>query len=1054
MDGVKGKSGAPGGGYVAQLARSVGVYGRPMPRMRGGEGRSGNRRRGEGGRKTDILKGPPSDWEAPAPNFSDKERDVIANLEEYSAEGLLQLSESLQESCNTKIDELKDARAEKAQLQEELQGILAILADGTLSSQSAIKAGHADRMFIKKVVAKYRRLVEHFETKKQEADLSDRTEYDAIRKLIVRLHEQMHMTQVINKVLDETEKVRTSTAQLETLLDFHRTDLRIVQTGSRQVLAKAQAHKDALFQALVGLEYRLVRARGQRQERSKELRVSKQQQDAIAQRLLEEEQAVLEREVVWLQDQLAIARHASKDGHFHHDKAEKAVGFKKMGPAGTSGEVSETGGFAVQALQLQIDQLERELAEVQTTSIIGDSNSPASKRVRPPTAGVDGRDYERQRQARREQMTSQLHALRVQLASSLTESGPEDNVDLLSRIKELEAELQGQDEGYDMIEDSEQLMEELDELDNMLAGKASKEIDSKTLAVIKMREVALEEVRSLQRSLLARRAELRHSLDDTTELCNSFVERLHDFEIKDMQAMETSLASKLLKSSELAAEAEEMQNQIDELLPVAEGRATRAGAEQDLDEDEANQVLEGLQAKHRILERDVRILSERNNVSLGQLNRIKSLVGNVDFVAGNSVEPPSLETTPLPDEHIMRKGLADHHSQGHQRQNKTSKRDAITKVTADNVAQLAAIWKMEQGDAPLSWIPRLALTSPLPPGWEQRVDFAGYTYYIEKGSGISTWEHPNDTKYKGIYMEIKSRLESVDDKDLGFSADCLEAERLRLREVGASIEQQTESLRRREAEMQQENLLAAISQEENSTERELAWEKRRDEVLKAEVNRLRHNQGVKLQESREILREELRVKLVEQERASIRRHLHDDQKTKLAAEQLRIREKLLKDEMSAARNDMRLQEQISLQTERQAIRAEILSQVKQAAETEVQEKDTSARGMAVAELEGQLRDLRHKTDMDRQRGLSKNQDSDEIVEYAHYLGMDPVGRPDLLWIAHLALTAPLPAGWSEHFDADGNVFFYCQSSGQSTYEHPMDSSFKAYYSKQAARQTV
>ncbi len=39
---------------------------------------------------------------------------------------------------------------------------------------------------------------------------------------------------------------------------------------------------------------------------------------------------------------------------------------------------------------------------------------------------------------------------------------------------------------------------------------------------------------------------------------------------------------------------------------------------------------------------------------------------------------------------------------------------------------------------------------------------------------------------------------------------------------------------------------------------------------------------------------------------------------------------------------------------------------------------------------------------------------DEIIAYAQYLGMDPEQDEDLLWIAHLALTAPLPAGWTEH----------------------------------------
>ena len=70
---------------------------------------------------------------------------------------------------------------------------------------------------------------------------------------------------------------------------------------------------------------------------------------------------------------------------------------------------------------------------------------------------------------------------------------------------------------------------------------------------------------------------------------------------------------------------------------------------------------------------------------------------------------------------------------------------------------------------------------------------------------------------------------------------------------------------------------------------------------------------------------------------------------------------------------------------------------------------------------------------------------DEIVEYAQYLGMDPVADADLLYIAEWALTAPLPEGWSEHIDQDGNEFYYNTLSGVSTYEHPLDDQYRAYY---------
>lgn len=1043
----RGKStGVAGGGFVAQLARSVGVYGKPIPRLGGGvQGRVGGSRRG---RKPAGSGGSQLSWEPPTPNFNEREREVIANLEEYSAEGLQQLSEGLQESCNAKVDELKDARAEKIKLQEELQEILVTLADGRIASQSAMKIGYTDRIFIKKVVFKYRGIVEDHEARKQELDPANRAELDVVRKLIVKLHDQMHMAQGISKVLDDIEKVRTSSTQLETLHNFHKTDLHIVQAGSRQVLAKAQAHKDALFQALVGLEYRLVRARSQRQERSKELRVSKQQQDAISQRLLDEEQAVLEREVIWLQDQLTIARHAAKDNFFRHDKVDNAMNFKKMGAAGTAGEVSETGGFHVQALQLQIDQLERELAEVHTDSNQGRMIYLEAGRARPPTAGVDGRDAARQQQVRREHMTSQLQMLRMQLPTTETESNVGKSLDVIAKIKALERAVEEHDEELDLLDEKNRIVSELDDLDSLLAREERRKMSSESLLVIKIRDDALQEVRLLQKQLHEKRAELGEVLDQTKSVCNELVKGLRTCGLEEVQKMQESLASSFSNARYLANEAEELHMRIDKLLPVAEGTKNIEDAGQDVEDtqnDSSRDGLEGLKVEHRILEKDVRVLSEINTEIAGQTKRIKALLTleRSSSVIGESL---SHDLGNLPPEHRLRKGLAE------RRQHHSKSKESF-KITSDVVAELSALWNMEQGDAPLSWIPSRALCMPLPPGWEQRQDAARQHYYFDIASGISTYDHPNDVKYKGIYTEIKSSLEGMQSKDIGFTADCLEAERLRLREIGAIIELQSETLRRKEAEMQQEHLLAAISQKENSAEREMTWEKRRDEVLKAEINRLRHYQGIKLQEAREEFVIELRAKLVEQERAGVRKLLHDDQKAKLAAEQHRIREKLFTDEMGSAKREMMLQEQISLQGERQTIRGEILTSAKVAAD-DVLDKDTSSSGLAVAETEERLQKLRLKADMDRMRSVSSSEVSDEVVEYAHYLGMDPEARPDLLWIAHLALTAPLPAGWSEHHDAQGNVYFFCQSTAKSTYEHPMDQPFKAYYSKLAGRHLI
>ena len=71
----------------------------------------------------------------------------------------------------------------------------------------------------------------------------------------------------------------------------------------------------------------------------------------------------------------------------------------------------------------------------------------------------------------------------------------------------------------------------------------------------------------------------------------------------------------------------------------------------------------------------------------------------------------------------------------------------------------------------------------------------------------------------------------------------------------------------------------------------------------------------------------------------------------------------------------------------------------------------------------------------------------EIYTYAQYsLGMDPVADVDLLWIAEQALKAPLPPNWEEHVDPEsGNRFFLNTMTRVSSWEHPLDNTFRALY---------
>ena len=71
----------------------------------------------------------------------------------------------------------------------------------------------------------------------------------------------------------------------------------------------------------------------------------------------------------------------------------------------------------------------------------------------------------------------------------------------------------------------------------------------------------------------------------------------------------------------------------------------------------------------------------------------------------------------------------------------------------------------------------------------------------------------------------------------------------------------------------------------------------------------------------------------------------------------------------------------------------------------------------------------------------------EIMEFAEYLGMDPVEDGDLLWIAEQARNAPLPAPWSEHQDEGGNTYYYNSATDDSVWEHPLDEYYRNLYRK-------
>eukprot|EP00434_Breviolum_minutum_P020681 symbB.v1.2.018235.t1/scaffold1444.1/size126574/4 len=74
-------------------------------------------------------------------------------------------------------------------------------------------------------------------------------------------------------------------------------------------------------------------------------------------------------------------------------------------------------------------------------------------------------------------------------------------------------------------------------------------------------------------------------------------------------------------------------------------------------------------------------------------------------------------------------------------------------------------------------------------------------------------------------------------------------------------------------------------------------------------------------------------------------------------------------------------------------------------------------------------------------GDGRREESD-LLQYSQTLGVDLQQHADLLWVVQEAFNAPLPLSWTEYTDDEGRVYFFNQSSSQSTWEHPMDSVYR------------
>ncbi|KAJ3235604.1 hypothetical protein HDU81_000304 [Chytriomyces hyalinus] len=70
---------------------------------------------------------------------------------------------------------------------------------------------------------------------------------------------------------------------------------------------------------------------------------------------------------------------------------------------------------------------------------------------------------------------------------------------------------------------------------------------------------------------------------------------------------------------------------------------------------------------------------------------------------------------------------------------------------------------------------------------------------------------------------------------------------------------------------------------------------------------------------------------------------------------------------------------------------------------------------------------------------------DEIIEYAKFIGMDVTRDQHLFWIARESLKAPLPKEWKPCKSANGDIYFFNFTTGESSWEHPCDDHYRQLY---------
>uniref|UniRef100_A0A7S0TLQ5 WW domain-containing protein n=2 Tax=Hemiselmis andersenii TaxID=464988 RepID=A0A7S0TLQ5_HEMAN len=366
--------------------------------------------------------------------------------------------------------------------------------------------------------------------------------------------------------------------------------------------------------------------------------------------------------------------------------------------------------------------------------------------------------------------------------------------------------------------------------------------------------------------------------------------------------------------------------------------------------------------------------------------------------------------------------------------------------SAADSAEYAMLWGMTESETHLLWIASAALQAPLPPGWRVCQDKTKQTFYWDGGSRTSTYHHPNDVRYREVFEEMQAYSRSVEMVKLPPLA--VEAEQKRLQEAASVLEKHQRALKRRKERLSERHEKLAKEASEEEARRKKLEDASQAERLSLDVEKMKRVAKQDGIAAKEALREEVREEIARIEGASIRQQILEEEKHRIVLEGVKLREQMIREEEELVMKRMEERSPEEMRQMREEIRQEQREHLKAIEKDKMELEIAASRPPYVSarqrEKEERLRELDAFT---ASAQAIDERNRAEVEEYAVYLGMDTVKDKDILWVADMALSAPLPEEWSEHQDANGNIFFYNSKTQASTYEHPMDNTFRQYISK-------